>query len=61
MVFQVPVYQAVRFMVYDEDQEALRGFYHHQQAIDFIGSDKTLTIKKLPKKFNILEVEEAPF
>lgn len=61
MELQVPVYQAVRFMVYDEDQIALRGFYSNGQAKFFVGDDKTLTIKKLPQKYKTYQVEEAPF
>ena len=61
MELQVPVYQAVRFMVYDEDQTALRGFYSNQQEQAFVGSNSNLTIKKLPKKYKTYQVEEAPF
>lgn len=61
MILSIPIFSAVRFMVYDESNVALRGFYSKPQAQTFIGSDKDLTIKQLPQKFKTYEVEEAPF
>ena len=61
MELKLPVYQATRFMVLDENKEALRGFYSKAQAQTFIGGDKDLSIKELPKKYKTYEVEEAPF
>jgi hypothetical protein len=61
MELQIPVYQAVKFMVYDEDQIALRGFCSKQEALHYVGNDLSLTIKKLPNKYKTYQVEEAPF
>jgi hypothetical protein len=60
MELRIPVYQATRFMVY-ENHSALRGFHTKQQAKTFVGNDKDLTIKELPQKFKTYQVEEAPF
>lgn len=61
MVLNIPIYQATRFMVLDENKEALRGFYTKAQAKTFIGIDTELTIKELPQKYKTYQVEEAPF
>ena len=61
MELRIPVYQATRFMVLDENKEALRGFNTKAQATTFIGGDKDLTIKEMSQKYKTYEVEEAPF
>ena len=61
MELRIPVYQATRFMVLDENKESLRGFYTKSQAKTFIGGDQELSIKELPQKYKTYEVEEAPF
>ena len=61
MELRIPVYQATRFMVLDENKEALRGFHTKAQAITFINGDKDLSIKELPQKYKTYEVEEALF
>jgi hypothetical protein len=61
MELKLPVYQATRFMVLDENKEALRGFHTKSQAQTFINNDKELSIKELPQKYKTYQVEEAPF
>lgn len=60
MELRIPIYQATRFMVLDENKESLRGFHTKAQAITFIGGDQELSIKELPQKYKTYQVEEAP-
>jgi hypothetical protein len=61
MVLNIPVYTATRFMVMDENNEALRGFHTKAQAKNFIDTDLSLSIKELSQKYKTYQVEEAPF
>jgi len=60
MILTVPVYKAIKWMVWDE-QGPLRGFSSQEDARHFVGDDTSLKIIPIPKKFKQIIVEEAPF
>lgn len=60
MIIQLPIYRAIRYMVYENGQ-ALRGFATQREAKFFAGQDAEMTIKQLPMQFRHIEVEPAPF
>ena len=60
MILTVPVYKAIKWMVWDE-QGPLRGFSSQEDARHFVGNDTSLKIVPIPKKFKQIEVEEALF
>jgi hypothetical protein len=58
---QIQIQQkSIKYYVYDADG-VLRGFYLKQEALNFMGNDKSLTLKYKPSNYKSLFFEEAPF
>jgi len=60
MELQIPVFTAIRYMVFELGRP-LRGFATKAEAEAFVSDDSDLRIQYIPKKFKTIEVKEAPF
>ena len=60
MYLNIPVFTAIRYMVYELGRP-LRGFATKAEAEAFVLDDEDLRIVHIPAKFKTVEVEEAPF
>lgn len=60
MKIEIPQFTAIRWMVFELGRP-LRGFETKKQAEAFVGDDKSLEIRQIPKQYKQYEFEEAPF
>jgi len=60
MQLNIPVFTAIRYMVYELGRP-LRGFATKAEAEAFVAKDEDLRIVHIPTKFKTFEVDEAPF
>ena len=60
MKIEIPVFTAIRWMVFDISGP-VRGFETKAQAEAFAQGDSSYQVKQIPKTYKQYEFEEAPF